>query len=299
MVRLWQRESAFLPIALYVDASQLDRATSPQTSALQRVFSRGMGLVFLDTHEPWPEPGRESITLDIAKPTHDEQRAAWVQALGARAGKHPARLAGQFNFNAATIRSVAASALAQSGSGGAELGSILWAECLRHARPALDQLSQVLDPKAQWDDLALPPPEKRLLRQIADQVASRTAVYDDWGFRERMSRGLGISALFAGESAPARPWRREVWPTSWAADLYRIDLSAVVSKYIGETEKNLRGCSMPPKTAAPSCSSTRPMRCSASAAKSRTATTATPTSRSTICCSAWRPTAAWPSSPPT
>ncbi|WP_223272281.1 ATP-binding protein [Sulfurirhabdus autotrophica] len=237
-MRLWQRECAFLPIALYVDASQLDRATSPQTAALQRVFSRSMGLVFLDTHEPWPEPGRESITFDIAKPTRDEQRAVWEQALGARAADHPARLAGQFNFNAATIRSVTTNALGKSEGG--DLGSTLWAECLRHARPALDQLSQVLEPKAQWNDLALPPPEKRLLRQITDQVATRMAVYDDWGFRERMNRGLGISVLFAGESGTGKTMAAEVIANELGLLLYRIDLSAVVSKYIGETEKNLR-----------------------------------------------------------
>lgn len=238
MVRLWQRECAFMPIALYVDASQLDRTTSPHTAALQRVFSRGMGMVFLDTHEPWPEPGRESITLDIAKPTQDEQRAVWEYALGARAAEYPARLAGQFNFNAATIRSVSTNALGKSVGG--DLGSALWAECLRHARPALDQLSQVLEPKAQWNDLALPPAEKRLLRQITDQVAARMAVYDDWGFRERMNRGLGISVLFAGESGTGKTMAAEVIANELGLLLYRIDLSAVVSKYIGETEKNLR-----------------------------------------------------------
>ena len=240
LVRLWQRESALLPIALYVDASQLDRATSPQTVAIQRLFSRGMGVAFLDTHEPWPEPGRESVTLDITKPTHEEQRVAWVQILGENAGEQPARLAGQFNFSTATIRSVAENALAQSGNSGAELGNTLWAECLRYARPALDQLSQVIEPKASWEDLELPATEKRLLRQIADQVASRMAVYDDWGFRERMNRGLGISVLFAGESGTGKTMAAEVIANELGLLLYRIDLSAVVSKYIGETEKNLR-----------------------------------------------------------
>ena len=183
LVRLWQRESALMPIALYIDADQLDRAATPQTAAIQRLVSRGLGFVFLDTREPWPEPGRESITLDVTKPTPDEQRALWAQVLGDGYGEIVARIASQFNFNASTIRSVAASALAMAGNGGDHLDNALWTECLRQARPTLDQLAQVLEPKAGWDDLELPLPEKRLLRQIADQVASRTAVYDDWGFR--------------------------------------------------------------------------------------------------------------------
>lgn len=240
LVRLWQRESALMPIALYIDASALERAASPQAAAIQRLVGRGMGLVFLDTREPWSEPGRESIVLDVAKPTPDEQRALWAQVLG---GGHDAlvtRVAAQFSFNAATIRSVAAGALAMAGNGGGHLDDTLWAECLHQARPALDQLAQVLEPKAGWDDLELPLPEKRLLRQVADQVASRMAVYDDWGFRERMNRGLGISVLFAGESGTGKTMAAEVIAKELGLLIYRIDLSAVVSKYIGETEKNLR-----------------------------------------------------------
>jgi hypothetical protein len=240
LVRLWQRESMLMPIALYIDASQLDRAASPLTAAIQRLFSRNLGLVFLDTREPWPELGRESVTLDVAKPTPEEQRATWQEVLGSGHDEVVSRIAAQFNFNTATIRSVASSALALAGNGGGQLDDTLWAECLRQARPALDRLAQVLEPKAGWDDLELPLPEKRLLRQIADQVARRTAVYDDWGFRERMNRGLGISVLFTGESGTGKTMAAEVIANELGLLIYRIDLSAVVSKYIGETEKNLR-----------------------------------------------------------
>lgn len=238
LVRLWQRESALMPIALYIDASQLERTASPQTAAVQRLIGRGLGLVFMDAHEPWPDPGRESIVLDVAKPTPEEQRALWEQALGSGHDEVATRIASQFNFNVPTIRGAAASALAMAGNG--DLQATLWDECLRQARPALDQLAQVLEPKAGWDDLELPAPEKRLLRQIADQVASRMAVYDDWGFRARMNRGLGISVLFAGESGTGKTMAAEVIANELGLLLYRIDLSAVVSKYIGETEKNLR-----------------------------------------------------------
>ncbi|MGA7180815.1 MAG: ATP-binding protein [Thiobacillaceae bacterium] len=240
LVRLWQRESTLLPIALYVDACQIECAASPQMAAIQRLFSRGLGLVLLDTREPWPEPGRESVTLDVAKPTSEEQRALWEQALGAEVADMAARVAAQFNFNSATIRSVAANAQAMAKHGGGSLQDRLWSECLSQSRPALNQLAQVLEPKARWDDLELPLAENRLLRQIADQVASRMAVYDDWGFRERMNRGLGISVLFAGESGTGKTMAAEVIANELGLLIYRIDLSAVVSKYIGETEKNLR-----------------------------------------------------------
>jgi SpoVK/Ycf46/Vps4 family AAA+-type ATPase len=79
-----------------------------------------------------------------------------------------------------------------------------------------------------------------LLRQIADQVPQRTTVYEDWGFGRQMNRGLGISTLFAGDSGTGKTMAAEIVANHLRLDLYRIDLSAVVSKYIGETEKNLR-----------------------------------------------------------
>jgi SpoVK/Ycf46/Vps4 family AAA+-type ATPase len=104
----------------------------------------------------------------------------------------------------------------------------------------MDRLAQRLNPVATWEDIVLPDEEMALLRQLAAQVAQRSRVYDDWGFRERMNRGLGISALFAGESGTGKTMAAEVIANDLNLNLYRIDLSAVVSKYIGETEKNLR-----------------------------------------------------------
>src|SRR5574341_744027 len=104
----------------------------------------------------------------------------------------------------------------------------------------MDALAQRLDPKATWDDIVLPVSELSLLQQIADQVRQRSTVYDDWGFRRKMNRGLGISVLFAGESGTGKTMAAEVIANELCLNLYRIDLSSVVSKYIGETEKNLR-----------------------------------------------------------
>jgi len=107
-------------------------------------------------------------------------------------------------------------------------------------RPRLDALAQRLDPKATWEDIVLPSSETVLLRQIADQVGQRSRVYEEWGFSKKMNRGLGINALFAGESGTGKTMAAEVIANDLRLNLYRIDLSAVVSKYIGETEKNLR-----------------------------------------------------------
>jgi SpoVK/Ycf46/Vps4 family AAA+-type ATPase len=108
------------------------------------------------------------------------------------------------------------------------------------ARPRLEGLAQRIEPSAAWDDLVLPAEQKQFLRQIAVHVRQRSKVYQTWGFASKGTRGLGISALFAGPSGTGKTMAGEVLAGELKLDLYRIDLSQVVSKYIGETEKNLR-----------------------------------------------------------
>jgi SpoVK/Ycf46/Vps4 family AAA+-type ATPase len=97
-----------------------------------------------------------------------------------------------------------------------------------------------MEPVATWEDLVLPDSQKKILKEITIQVLQRTKVYNEWGFAAKSSRGLGISALFTGESGTGKTMAAEVLANALQLDLYRIDLSQVVNKYIGETEKNLK-----------------------------------------------------------
>jgi SpoVK/Ycf46/Vps4 family AAA+-type ATPase len=93
---------------------------------------------------------------------------------------------------------------------------------------------------AGWEDLILPETQQQTLRQLTTQVRHQMTVYETWGFSAKSRRGLGVSALFTGESGTGKTLAAEVIAHELRLDLYRIDLSAVVSKYIGETEKNLK-----------------------------------------------------------
>jgi len=108
------------------------------------------------------------------------------------------------------------------------------------ARPRLNDLAQPIDSTATWEDLVLPDAQRLILRDIVAHVRQRAKVYSEWGFAGKSGRGLGISALFAGPSGTGKTMAAEVMAKELRLDLYRIDLSTVVSKYIGETEKNLR-----------------------------------------------------------
>ena len=247
VARLWSRESLLLPLALYLDADAAD-AAEPQAGATQnrpagRFLTMSSGLFLLGTREAWPEVGPAAAVVDVARPLPAEQRAAWLAALGSGAEQTADRLTGQFDFDAATIAAIASLA-AGSGDidGTASPGQlpVLWDACAAVCRPRMDALAQRIESHFTWDDLVLPDSELDLLRQLADQVRQRATVYHDWGFAERFSRSLGITALFAGPSGTGKTMAAEVLANDLRLSLYRIDLSAVVSKYIGETEKNLR-----------------------------------------------------------
>jgi SpoVK/Ycf46/Vps4 family AAA+-type ATPase len=241
VARLWQRESILLPVALYLDAHDAEfRQTEGFIPPLNRFLVRTGGIVFLDTRDVWPGLSG-TILFDVAKPTSGEQQAAWATALAPASGDNAARLAGQFNLDLGSIKKIARDVLGEGlDDTAATISERLWAACLTSTRPQVDNLAQRLDPRATLDDIVLPAAEKQLLQNIADQVGQRTRVYEDWGFGQKMNRGRGISALFAGDSGTGKTMAAEAIANKLQLDLYRIDLSAVVSKYIGETEKNLR-----------------------------------------------------------
>ncbi|MEU8517594.1 ATP-binding protein [Kitasatospora sp. NPDC048722] len=224
--RLWRREAALLPLALYLDAEDTD----PADPLPERFLSRAGGARLLAAREGRPDPDGEGRLLDVAPPTPAERARAWRDFYGPR--PETDALAAQFGLELPAIR--AAAAVADGDPAAA------WRACRIRTRPRLDSLAQRLEPKVTWDDIVLPEAGRRALERIADQVAHRTTIYETWGFGERITRGLGVAALFAGPSGSGKTMAAEVLAHHLRLDLYRIDLSAVVSKYVGETEKNLR-----------------------------------------------------------
>jgi hypothetical protein len=237
LARLWQLSTMLLPVALYIDAHEVERASEAHATPLKRFLARTAGVLFVETRETWPAP-QGSHSFDVAKPTPLEQRALWLTALGADHTEDAVHMAAQFNLSAAAIARIAEDA--QAGDPSIPLRERLWALALDETRIRVDALAQRIESKAKWDDLILPPAEKALLQQIAAHVSGRGVVYDDWGFREQTSRGLGISALFAGESGTGKTMAAEVLANELGLSLHRIDLSAVLSKWVGVTEQNLQ-----------------------------------------------------------
>jgi hypothetical protein len=241
LVRLLEREAFLNGAALLLDCRDPDGTDGlrPALSLLERF----QGALIVTGREPLRARKRPLIRLDVDKPTAVEQQELWQRALGPLAGELNGRieaLTTQFSLGTQGIRAASAEVLEGLSRGGEEGPDVmLWEACRAQSRPRLDDLAQRIEPAAGWDDLILPEPQRRILLDVAAHVRRRARVYETWGFANKGARGLGISALFAGASGTGKTMAAEVLADELRLDLYRIDLSQVVSKYIGETEKNL------------------------------------------------------------
>lgn len=233
---LWQREAALLASGLLIDCGD-----GTKTTAVLGLAERLGGLVFVANLEPL-ELSRTTLRFTINKPDATDQRYLWEQALGATALKLNGSLDGvasQFRLSAKTILATGTEIRTTIATSDTP-DEALWRACRALGRRQLENLTQRVEPVSTWDDLILPEAQKAILSQVAAHVRNRLKVCEDWGFARKSSRGLGLSTLFAGESGTGKTMAAEVLANELHLDLYRIDLSSVISKYIGETEKNLR-----------------------------------------------------------
>jgi hypothetical protein len=242
-IRLWERETILSGGALLIDHGA-DREGAESNAALHALTRRLRGPVVLATREPLRDHTRPVIRLEVHRPALAEQQTIWRQmlepiapALNGELGP----LTAQFSLDVESIHAAGAEIRERlSASETDNVDQVLWDICRNQTRRGLENLAQRIEPAATWDDLVLPIGQLQTLREMALHVRQRATVYERWGFAEQSARGLGISALFAGASGTGKTMAAEVLANELRLDLYRIDLSSVVNKYIGETEKNLR-----------------------------------------------------------
>jgi hypothetical protein len=248
LVRLWRRETRLAAGALLLecDDDAGDAESGGQRSIVAQVAELMSGAVIIAAPYRRDSIGRPMINLPVTMPTAAEQCALWRAALRGsplQSESWIAALVDQFQLSPRAIQAAANQALATfdaAASAPDRVPAALWDACRAQTRPRLTNLTQQVDAAAGWNDLVLPEPQLALLRDIVIQVRHRSAVHEGWGFSGKGARGLGISALFAGPSGTGKTMAGEVLARELRLDLYRVDLSQVVSKYIGETEKNLR-----------------------------------------------------------
>jgi vesicle-fusing ATPase len=248
LMRVWRRESTLARSGLLVVTDDSD---SPESRRAAAAFVEWADIaVIVAGREPMRAVGRALVRFDVGKPTRGEQAAIWRRTLATAVAQGGGdtyaadacidRIVDQFNMDAPAIANVGALVSHAAGAPGAGLPERLWEACRSQARARLDDLAERVESAAEWDDLVLPALQKQILRDIVVNVRQRGTVHHRWGFSARGVRGLGVSALFSGVPGTGKTLAAEIIASELRLDLYRIDLSQVVSKYIGETEKNLR-----------------------------------------------------------
>lgn len=238
LVRLWERESVLSGAVLLLEVEDGDGPDARRAAIA--LAERVRAPLAVSAREPLSMDTRPAVRVAVDRPPAAEQRTLWRAALGDDAAALNGALDGltaQFHLGVREIAQAAAEARPGPADG---LVARLWTACRAQARPRLDELAQHIPPAAGWDELVLPEAQARTLRDITAQVRHRARVYEAWGWTRRGARGMGVSALFAGPSGTGKTLAAEVIAAELRLDLYRIDLSQVVNKYVGETEKNLR-----------------------------------------------------------
>ncbi|WP_445516923.1 ATP-binding protein [Streptomyces sp. NEAU-174] len=246
LARLWQREAVLLPAALLLEVGELDREQTAATDA----FIEAAAVPLVVSSEGPRRTGRprgERVTVPGLDDS--EQLALWADAFAdiTRVEEaHLRSLVAQFQLPPHVIRSAAAAVrrdltdVTDVTDAPLDPAELAWRAGLTEARIGLDELGRRIEPEAAWDDLVLADHQARILREIVAHVRQRATVHQEWGFAATLRRGLGVTALFAGGSGTGKTLAAEVMAKELGLDLFIIDLSQVVSKYIGETEKNLR-----------------------------------------------------------
>jgi SpoVK/Ycf46/Vps4 family AAA+-type ATPase len=255
LARLIDREARLQGALLYWEDFDVLLADEKDAhlATLLPILEAHPGPTFLSGAATW-EPvdalrGVTFVRLQFPQPGYQERLHLWRAALAedATATLDPAldlaALANKFRLSGGQIRDAAATARNRARARAPAAPQVaqadLHAACRLHSNRKLAELAQKITPHYTWDDIVLPADQMAQLREIYNQVQYRALVYDAWGFDAKLAMGKGLSVLFAGPPGTGKTMAADVLAHALGLDLYKIDLSTVVSKYIGETEKNL------------------------------------------------------------
>jgi AAA+ superfamily predicted ATPase len=250
ITRLLCREAMLQDAAIYWKGfdTLLDDDFSLQLRTAMAEIEQHPGPVFLSGGRVWD--ARHSwgsklfITVEFPILDYGQRQQLWLASLDGQtkaAESAVGALASKFRLSGGQILEAAnlARNLALWRDGGSITGDDLHRACRQVSNQKLIQLARKVKPRYIWADIVLPKDQLEQLREICNYVKYHHLVYGEWGFEHKLSLGKGLNVLFAGPSGTGKTMAAEIMANELGLDLYKIDLATVVSKYIGETEKNL------------------------------------------------------------
>ncbi len=246
LIPLVVREARLQGAALYLDLSKApDESSQTCLTDMRREIDRYDSWIFIAGKSHSLTGGRESVTIDIPAASYEQRLALWAAELDSpsEAVLDLAAVAGRFRLNGEQVKAAAgvarSLALWRDPDDPRVSDRDLFAACRQQSRHKLSTLARKIEPHYTWDDIVLPRDQIEQLRELCAYVKNYQLVYGSWGFGQKLSLGKGLNALFAGPPGTGKTMAAEIMADELGLDVYKVDLSVVVSKYVGETEKNL------------------------------------------------------------
>ena len=221
-------------------------------NAVVRAIEEFSFITFMAGEIPWNPPPRLKrqpvVKIEVPIPSFRSRKQLWEQSLNSGCPLSPdvdiGELASKFKFTGGQIQDAAAEAKYSAVMRGTFLDKgltmdDLYRGCHAQTNHHLSKMARKITPHYSWSDIVLPADKFQQLREMCNYVKYRHVVYGDWGFDKKISLGKGLNILFSGPSGTGKTMAAEIIANELGLDFYKIDLSCVVSKYIGETEKNL------------------------------------------------------------
>jgi hypothetical protein len=225
-----------------------DDARRTERAAIGRLLDEGRVPCFVASSRQEPGltfPKRGEVIIDLGVPSTEQRCRAWKRALSGTArdaGLDAEAIAGRFRLNHGQIHQAARTAArlaAQRPGACIVTQDDLFEACRLHSNQRLASLARKVHQHYRWVDLVLPNDQTAQLREICNHVRYHGRVYGEWGFARKLVLGKGLAALFSGPSGTGKTMAAGIIASELGLELYKVDLSTVISKYIGETEKNL------------------------------------------------------------
>lgn len=253
-LRLILREGMLQSCAVYFEWPETFAKSEADSesffSALAEAINELGWLTIFGSEQPVPETlldPLDIIDVEIPAPDYAAQKALWGLHLDGLLAENEQpelkQLTANFDLTGGQIARAVRRSVQQARLRDPQNGRVTAADLIAGSRlqsqPMLGKLARKVEPHYTWQDIVLPQETLSQLHEICQWVNHRQRVFDDWGFAGKLSQGKGINALFAGPSGTGKTMAAEIIANALQVDLYKIDLSGVVSKYIGETEKNL------------------------------------------------------------
>ncbi|MBI9043747.1 MAG: ATP-binding protein [Anaerolineaceae bacterium] len=251
LLKLAVRDACMLNAVLFIEGSDIlvdkDSSLLPEVYDLLRLTRN---IVILGTKKEFQFNNEMRgndyplMRIQFKKPSTAEREDLWKTLLEGAEGdvtdEDLAFISGQFVLTSGQIVAASSTAMSQAVQEGRLLrGKDLFEAARFHSGHHLGELAQKIEPRYEWGDLVLPETPITILQELVNMVKQRPLVLEEWGLGKKLTAGGGVSALFTGPPGTGKTLAAQIIANELGIDLYRIDLSTMVSKYIGETEKNL------------------------------------------------------------